>query len=116
MCEIASKISELVDEISESSQEQAHGIEQVNKAITQMDEMRVRCGDREAKTCRGQSYSFLHTIEIGQCARNLVFSWSYDCSAFRRRRADGDQCQRKADVGPVERVGRSAQGRFQHVL
>jgi len=40
--EIATKISQLVDEISESSQEQAQGIEQVNNVITQMDEVSQR--------------------------------------------------------------------------
>jgi hypothetical protein len=40
--EIASKISQLVDEISESSQEQAQGIEQVNNVIAQMDEVSQR--------------------------------------------------------------------------
>lgn len=37
--EIASKISHLVDEISEASQEQAQGIDQVNRAIGEMDKV-----------------------------------------------------------------------------
>jgi len=40
--EIATKISQLVDEISESSQEQAQGIEQVNNVMSQMDEVSQR--------------------------------------------------------------------------
>ena len=40
--EISGKISQLVNEISESSQEQAQGIEQVGKAISQMDEVSQR--------------------------------------------------------------------------
>ena len=37
MAESASRVSELVGEIAAASQEQSEGIEQVNKAVTEMD-------------------------------------------------------------------------------
>jgi methyl-accepting chemotaxis protein len=84
--EIASKISELVDEISESSQEQAHGIEQVNKAITQMDEISQRNAANSEESAAAAEEMNAQAVMISRYVEALVLVSEGKSSVHARRK------------------------------
>ncbi|MCP4622433.1 MAG: hypothetical protein GY850_02765 [bacterium] len=70
--EIAGKISQLVDEISESSQEQAQGIEQVNKAITRMDDVSQRNAANSEESAAAAEEMNAQAVMISRHVEDLV--------------------------------------------
>ncbi len=64
--EIAGKIGHLVDKISEASQEQAQGIEQVNKTIAEMDRVSQQ---NAANSEESAAASEEMTVQAGQIYR-----------------------------------------------
>jgi hypothetical protein len=70
--EISSKISHLVDEISEASQEQAQGIHQVNKAIGDMDNASQKNATNSEETAASSQEMRAQAIQIKSYVRDLV--------------------------------------------
>lgn len=70
--EISSRISHLVDEISEASQEQAIGIGQVNKAIGEMDNASQKNAANSEETAASSEQMRAQAIQIKNHVRDLL--------------------------------------------
>ena len=87
--DISAKISHLVDEISEASQEQAQGIDQVNKAITEMDKVSQRNAANSEESAASSEEMSAQAIQIKSYVGELI------------RVVEGDSNKKRDGAGPV---------------
>ncbi|MDX9787776.1 MAG: methyl-accepting chemotaxis protein [Desulfobacterales bacterium] len=70
--EIAAKISHLIDEISEASQEQAQGIHQVNLAITEMDKASQKNAANSEESAASSGQMSAQALQIKGFVNDLI--------------------------------------------
>jgi len=70
--EISGKINQLVNEISESCQEQAHGIDQVSRAISQMDDVSQRNAANSEESAAAAEEMNSQAVMINRYIKELV--------------------------------------------
>ena len=69
---ISGKISQLVDEIATASQEQAHGISQINRAVADMDKI-VQQSASNAEESAGASHEVgVQVVQLQNCLDELI--------------------------------------------
>ena len=89
--EISAKISHLIDEISEASQEQAQGIDQVSKAIAEMDRVSQRNAANSEESAASSEQMSAQALQIKGYVRELirVVEGGIDTKASRKGTAIG---------------------------
>jgi methyl-accepting chemotaxis protein len=70
--DISSKISHLIEEISEASQEQAQGIEQVSRAINEMDKVSQRNAANSEETAASSEQMSAQAFQIRGYVQELI--------------------------------------------
>lgn len=70
--DISSKISHLIDEISEASQEQAQGIDQVSKAIAEMDKVSQRNAANSEESAASSEQMSAQAFQIKRHVQELI--------------------------------------------
>ncbi len=70
--EIAGKIGNLVDEIAAASQEQAQGIDQINKAVTEMDKVTQQNAANAEESASASEEMNAQAMQMKQVAGSLV--------------------------------------------
>ncbi|MDX9785530.1 MAG: methyl-accepting chemotaxis protein [Desulfobacterales bacterium] len=70
--DISLKISHLIDEISEASQEQAQGIEQINRAIVEMDDVSQRNAANSEESAAASEQMSAQAMQIKGYVQDLI--------------------------------------------